>query len=151
MCVLCDYKMNGSEIKVAQRIANYAKDRGNERYMKLFKRIEEQAEKRKGGKGEGEHLPPIEEKGIEAKEETDEETVILPELPTVCFKCIYDLILVYEGRQNALRVFNVARNELESGRYNHRGKSSANVAKKLHQDSLELKGEFNEYYNGGNY
>ena len=32
----------------------------------------------------------------------------------VCIKCIYESILIHEGRQNALRFFDVAKSELRT-------------------------------------
>jgi hypothetical protein len=96
-CSLCEKELSRKDVKLSHRIANYARESGGERYKRLAYRVNHILEERRR-KNEGRAYdiilePIVIEKVLDLQGKENEEGSLL-----VCFKCIYELILSYEGR-----------------------------------------------------
>lgn len=97
------------DLKLSYRLANYARDQGGDRYKRLIQKVGYQLEQKR-----------VEKEGLKPNEVRENHPILDlrgrdqdTELPVVCFKCIYGLILANEGRVSAMRFFTVAKSELE--------------------------------------
>jgi hypothetical protein len=77
------------------------------------------------------------------------------ELPDVCFKCLYSIILTHEGRHTATKYFTVAKSELQStrasrdltqGRVKRYGKRVLHELSEGMRDVGIMQGPFYDYY-----
>lgn len=70
-------------------------------------------------------------------------------MPLICFKCIYELILLHEGKASALRFFAVAKDELEnisaSNRRDQTKQKATDAMKQLGVMPHDLLNSTNEY------
>ncbi|TNV85872.1 hypothetical protein FGO68_gene14572 [Halteria grandinella] len=106
-CDLCDTVQSDKDIRLSYRLANYARDQDGDRYKRLLYRVNTELEfKRRELEGnKSKDITEISLLDLRGREQDSH-------LPLICFKCIYELILSYEGRQNAMRFFNVAQSDI---------------------------------------